>query len=92
MGGWRGKFILLLVVYFAGFATAIYSLAPETNEHAGAEVEAGSWNNFSELKSEEFTKSFNTGIHKCLDFSKEAALQVAKLVKEKYEQKSLTDG
>jgi hypothetical protein len=26
--GWRSKFIFLLVVYFAGFATAIYYLAP----------------------------------------------------------------
>ena len=26
--GWRSKILLLLIVYFAGFATAIYHLAP----------------------------------------------------------------
>jgi hypothetical protein len=26
--GWRGKFLFLLIVYFAGFATAVYYLAP----------------------------------------------------------------
>ncbi len=28
MGAWRSKLIFLLIVYFAGFATAIYCLAP----------------------------------------------------------------
>jgi len=28
MGAWRSKFIFLLIVYFAGFATAIYILVP----------------------------------------------------------------
>ena len=27
--GWRSKFVFLLVIYFAGFATAIYYLAPD---------------------------------------------------------------
>jgi hypothetical protein len=32
--GWRSKLLFLLVVYFAGFATAIYYLAPSgTNSH-----------------------------------------------------------
>jgi hypothetical protein len=26
--GWKGKFVFLLIVYFAGFATAVYYLAP----------------------------------------------------------------
>ena len=30
--GWRSKLIFLLVVYFAGFATAIYYLAPSGRE------------------------------------------------------------
>ena len=28
MGGWRGKLTLMLIMYFAGFATAIYVIAP----------------------------------------------------------------
>ena len=30
--GWRGKFLFLLIVYFAGFATAVYYLAPSGRE------------------------------------------------------------
>ena len=26
--GWKSKFVFLLIVYFAGFATAVYNLAP----------------------------------------------------------------
>ena len=26
--GWRSKFVFVLIVYFAGFATAIYCLCP----------------------------------------------------------------
>jgi hypothetical protein len=38
--GWRSKFIFLLVVYFAGFATAIYCLAP--NGRAAGSYVSGS--------------------------------------------------
>jgi hypothetical protein len=30
--GWRGKFLFLVIVYFAGFATAVYYLAPSGGE------------------------------------------------------------
>ena len=30
--GWRGKLVFLLVVYFTGFASAIYYLAPSGRE------------------------------------------------------------
>jgi hypothetical protein len=30
--GWRSKFLMLLIVYFAGFATAAYYLAPSGRE------------------------------------------------------------
>ena len=33
MRGWRTKFIFVLIVYFAGFATAIYILAPTPENH-----------------------------------------------------------
>ncbi|HBG28726.1 MAG TPA: hypothetical protein DDX75_16695 [Phycisphaerales bacterium] len=29
--GWRSKFLFMLIIYFAGFATAIYYLAPQGN-------------------------------------------------------------
>jgi hypothetical protein len=88
MRGWRIKFIFLLIVYFAGFATAIYTLAP-TPEFAGQSHEKGFAH--STLKSDEFAKSFNTGMHKCIDFGKDAALRTAKFLKEKFDEKQ-SDG
>jgi hypothetical protein len=85
--GWRNKFIFLLVVYFAGFATAIYCLAPapqDTDNHSGKK-------GFAHLtfKSEEFAISVNKGLHKVVDFSKSAALRTADLIKEEYRQRKV---
>jgi len=81
MGAWRTKLILLLIVYFAGFATAIYTIAPVPNEQAKSAGEKGFPSAL--VKSDEFAESFNSGMHKCLDFSKKAARHVSQLVKEK---------
>jgi hypothetical protein len=42
--GWKGKFVFLLIVYFAGFATAVYKIAPsgEKGSDASAYVSNGS--------------------------------------------------
>ena len=85
LSGWRSKFILLLIIYFAGFATAIYTLAP-TPESDGKATLGGfirhSEDN-SRITSKEFVESFNAGMHKCVDFGKEAACRTAKFLKEK---------
>jgi len=80
--GWRNKLIFLLVVYFFGFATAVYCLAP---------VPQNAWNRTGEksfthlaFKSEEFAMAFNEGLHKLIDFSKSAALRTADFIKQEY--------
>jgi len=81
--GWRSKFILLFIVYFAGFATAIYMLAPPPGNQAnqtGVSTHSG-------FDSEEFVKSFNSGMHKCVDLGKEAAQRTAEYIKEKVKEK-----
>ena len=80
MRGWRTKLIFLLIVYFAGFATAIYILAPTPENQAGRCGAKGFLN--SCVKSGDFVESFNSGMHKAVDFGKDAALRVAKFVKE----------
>jgi len=85
MGGWRSKIIFLLVVYFAGFATAIYCLAPVPEKYAASSGQKGLLH--SAFKSDDFARSFNTGIHKCLDFAKDAARQVGKFAKEKMDER-----
>ena len=87
MRGWRIKFVFLLIVYFAGFATAIYCLAPGP-ESQTSETRKGGFA-FSTLKSDEFAKSFNTGMHKCIDFGKDAALRVGRHLKQKLDERQV---
>jgi hypothetical protein len=85
LSGWRSKLIFLLIIYFAGFATAIYTLAPTPK--SDGKTTLGGFVRHSEgesrITSEEFVESFNTGMHKCVDFGKEAACRTAKFLKEK---------
>ncbi|MBN1506649.1 MAG: hypothetical protein JW955_07375 [Sedimentisphaerales bacterium] len=78
--GWRTKFVFMLIVYFAGFATAIYCLAPAPERAAGKS--AGP----TLMKSDEFAKSVNSGLHKAIDFSKEAAVRAAQMMREKIDE------
>jgi hypothetical protein len=90
MGGWRAKLVVLLVVYFAGFATAIYCLAPVPENQASEPPAKGSAH--AALKSDEFAQSFNAGMHKCLDFSKDAARRVGVFIKQKLDERNRADG
>jgi hypothetical protein len=84
MRGWRTKFIFLLIVYFAGFATAIYMLAPAPEGSTSK-----SFNNItsaSAFNSQQFAKTFNAGMHKCLAFGKEAAIHTAAFIREKLQE------
>lgn len=78
MRTWRGKFVFLLVVYFAGYATAIYTLAPVPEKRTRSKSVASSM-----FKSDDFAKSFNSAMHKCVDFGKEVALRTGKRMKQK---------
>ncbi len=82
MKTWRGKLVFLLIIYFAGFATAIYTLAP-VPENQTRQTHKKSFA-YSALKSDEFAQSFNTGMRKCLDFGKDAACRTGRFIKQKY--------
>lgn len=88
MRGWRIKFVFLLVVYFAGFATAVYCLAPVPENRACRLHDEQSFV-YSALKSDEFAKSFNTGMHKCIDFSKDAASRAGEFIKQKLDERQV---
>ena len=87
---WKTKLIFLLIVYFAGFATAIYTLAPvpENQVHQLHEKSLV----YSALKSDEFAKSFNQGMHKCIDFSKQAARRAGEFINQKLKERPLQTG
>ena len=84
MTHWRSKLILLLVVYFAGFATAIYCLAPTPEKWKEQEQKTEKGFFYSTVKSDEFAQSFNAGMHKCIDFMKVAAGQANEFMKQKF--------
>ncbi|MHC4075106.1 MAG: hypothetical protein ACYSRR_04280 [Planctomycetota bacterium] len=91
MGVGKIKLIFLLVIYFAGFATAIYIFSPEPaaevsyheSKNANRSQEGGVSLNDSGFASNEFAQCINAGMHKCVDFGKAAAWQTFKLIKQK---------
>lgn len=84
MIGFRTRFFFLLVVYFAGFATAVYIISP--TPEAG-KTEPGQAKNFkSALNSEQFTQAINSGMHKCVGLGKDIAERASVLIKEKLEE------
>ena len=82
--GWRTKFVFLLIVYCAGFATAVYCLAPTPGQKPGQPMQLAQVG--SALKAQEILKSFSSGMHKCIGFSKEAAEEAAKLLQTKIDE------
>jgi len=81
--GWRMKLVFLLVVFFAGFITGIYCFAPVSDEQR-AEVSSKGFIS-SVLKSDEFAKSLNSGVHKCIDFGKDAVERTGEYLHTKIE-------
>jgi len=81
MRGRATKLISILIVYFAGFATAIYMLAPVPENQARKAHEKGFV--YSSLKSDEFAKSFNEKMHYCIDYSKDAVNRADNYIKQK---------
>jgi len=74
----------MFILYFAGFATAIYMLAAPPKTESGQNIEHGAIQSaFANFDSQEFVNSFNSGMHKCVEFGKEAALKTGKYIKEK---------
>lgn len=82
MRGWRSKFIFLLIVYFAGFATAIYAIAPTPQDSGDGQTSLLN----TDFKVSSFAKSCNSGIHKCIGAGKEAAERMAKFIKQKIDE------
>jgi hypothetical protein len=81
MHGLRSKIVFFLIVYFAGFVTGIYCLAPVPEGQGDVETRDSFVN--SVIKSDEFAKSINSGMHKCIAFGKDAAHRAGEYIKEK---------
>lgn len=79
MRNWRGKLIMALIIYFAGFATAIYFLAPVTE----TDGKAGQVTKSSERNSEthQFAIAFNGKMKQALSFAEEKAVEIGQAIK-----------
>ena len=71
--GFRGKILFVLIVYFAGFVTAIYALAPANSKVTAQNVNEPLSFPQSFTKSDQFAKSLGDRMRKCLDATKDLA-------------------
>jgi hypothetical protein len=82
--GFKGKILTVLIVYFAGFATAIYALAPVNPKYVTPQETQGPASfPQSFTKSDRFAMAFNSKMRKCIDTSAEAAAKASEKFKNK---------
>jgi hypothetical protein len=75
----RMKLVFLLIVYCAGFATAVYMLAPVPQQN-GQAAQASLDQPFA---SSQFIQSLNTGLHKGVAVTKAAAKDAGAYIRQK---------
>lgn len=69
----------MLIVYIAGFATAIYLTVPaEQNGQPGESCSIQ-----AKFKTNEFAQSYSNSLHKCVDFIKDQSRRAGAFIKEK---------
>ncbi|NQV34247.1 MAG: hypothetical protein HQ515_16250 [Phycisphaeraceae bacterium] len=83
--GWRARFVFLLMVYVAGFATAIYVMTP-TQEGQGFSFQ-GKGRLREAIQPRQFAQSVNTGLSKCADMSKTIAEHASVIIKEQLDER-----
>ena len=92
--GWRSKFVFFLLIYFAGFATAVYHMGPQpaqADRQVTQKSESGkSSGKFSvpsmDLNSERILKSLNISAKEFASLTKQASIKAADFIKLKIEQ------
>ena len=80
------KLIFLVLIYCAGFATAIYMTAPATAE-AGDSYQ-GQLNSAAAI-SPEMAQKINIGMRKCVDVSKDVAVSAGEYIKNKLKERDI---
>ncbi len=81
---WRSKLLLMLIIYFAGFATAVYYLAPaDAKPNAGVTRSGGFGfgSQTSESKSAEFGKVAGASMRKFVTFAEEKAIELGEIIR-----------
>ena len=83
---WRSKLLLVLIIYFAGFATAVYYLAPASDKANAGGTRTGGFgfgSRTSQFESEDFGKVAGVNVRKIVSFAEEKAVQLGEIIKRK---------
>ena len=95
MGHWQSKFLFSVILYAAGFVTAVYFLAPHPVSAAnqGQTTETSFWLQPAQAvaadtgaDSKVWITKIRAGIDTSIHFAEEHALQVADLIRSKIKQ------
>jgi len=91
---WRRKILFALIMYFMGFATAIYVLAPvdDNRTHSQASTTKSSTNIETASDSEQFASAFNTHMRRYLSVAEEQAEKLGEFIKAKLAESRKKDG
>ncbi len=76
---WRSKLLFMLIVYFAGFATAVYFLAP-VDEEMTASGNSGESYMQRQFDTEQFAQATSARLHDIFIFAGDKASQVSELI------------
>ena len=79
---WRSKLLFMLIVYFAGFATAVYFLAPVDEEMTASGNSDESYS-LRQFDTEQFAQATSARLHEFFSFAGDKASEVSELIKEK---------
>ena len=90
---WRGKLLFAMILYAAGFATAIYVLAPADVQAADGRDGCTGWSQEQTteqagvgIDAQAWAASVRVGMSKAASFAEEKALVLAEAIKARMEQ------
>ncbi len=98
MGHWRTKLLTSIVLYGAGFITAVYVLAPspaqvpKDREISERVAWSNQWNNESGASSQDRAAAMRAGMDKVIRFAEEHAVKGMRAVKAQIDQRRQTHG
>ncbi len=78
MSGFKAKFIILLIVYFAGFATAVYLFTPVSQQNKSLQTDSD-----HSFTTNWFVKTLNTGLHGAVDITKTVTYNASTYIRQR---------
>jgi hypothetical protein len=84
--GWRAKFVFLLMIYAAGFVSAVYFMTPPTQEGSGFSF-VDKVKRDTAFQPEELVKSINVGLKECAGMSKKVANHTSVFIRQQLKER-----